>query len=119
LALAGSQYEVLTSLAELENHRAVQTCSQTLEAWLSPLPAYEVDYDAAGGDRSEKLLGVGKPTVFETPFVPGQMRLFGLAETLGEEGWLKVFRLEDYAPRRSPSPGMLQLLLIPYGEAWG
>jgi hypothetical protein len=47
------------------------------------------------------------------------MRLFGLAETLGEEGWLKVFRLEDYAPGRSPSQGMLQPLLFPYGEVWG
>ena len=62
---------------------------------------------------------MGKPTLFETPFVPGQMRLFGLVETLGEEGWLKVFRLEDYGPRRSPGPGMLQPALFPYGEAWG
>jgi hypothetical protein len=46
------------------------------------------------------------------------MRLFGLAETLGEEGSLKVFWLEDYAPRRSPSPGILQPLLFPYGEVW-
>ena len=62
---------------------------------------------------------MGKPTLFETPFVPGQMRLFGLAETLGEEGWLKVFRLEDYVPRRSLGTGMLQPALFPYGEAWG
>ena len=62
---------------------------------------------------------MGKSTLFETPFVPGQMRLFGLAEALGEEGSLKVFRLEDYAPRRSPSPGMLQPLLFLYGEIWG
>ena len=47
------------------------------------------------------------------------MRLFGLAETLGEEGWLKVFRREDYAPRRSPGPGMMQPALFPYAEAWG
>lgn len=56
---------------------------------------------------------------FETPFVPDQMRLFGLAETIGEEGWLKVFRLEDYAPGRLPSQGMLQPPLFPYGEVWG
>ena len=44
------------------------------------------------------------------------MRLFGLTETLEEEGWLRIFRLEDYAPRRSP--GMLQPSLFPYCEAW-
>ena len=91
----------------------------TVEYAGEPLSAYEVDYDAAGGGGSGKLLGVGKPTLFETPFVAGQMRLFGLAETLGERGWLKVFRLEDYAPRRSPGRGMLQPALFPYGEAWG
>lgn len=92
----------------------------TVEHAGEPLSAYEVRYDTAGGGGSGKLLGVGKPTLFETPFVPDQMRLFGPAETLGEEGWLKVFRLEDYAPRRSPpGPRMLQPALFPYGESWG
>ncbi len=50
-----------------------------------------------------------RPTLFETPFASGQPRLFGLAETLGEDGWLKALRVEDYAPRRRPRyPGMLQ-----------
>jgi len=40
---------------------------------------------------------VEKLTLFETPFVPGQMRLFGLLETLGEDGWIQAPRLEDYA----------------------
>jgi hypothetical protein len=40
------------------------------------------------------------------------MRLFGLAETLGEEGWLKALKLEDYAPRRSRRPEMLQQVLF-------
>ena len=46
-----------------------------------------------------------------------QMRLFGLAETLGEDGWLKAFKLEDYAPRRSRRPEMLQQVLFAYTDA--
>jgi putative transposase len=85
-----------------------------------PLSAYEVAYDAEGGrGGSGRLLEVGKPTLFETPFAPGQMRLFGLAETLGEDGWLKALRLEDYAARRPRRPQALQQALFPYHEAWG
>ena len=47
------------------------------------------------------------------------MRLFGLAEGLGEDRWLKMLRLDDYAPRKRQRPGMLQQALFPYGEAWG
>jgi hypothetical protein len=48
------------------------------------------------------------------------MRLFGLAETLGEDGWLKALRLEDYVARRRPRrPQALQQALFPYHEAWG
>ena len=83
-----------------------------------PLSAYEVAYDADGGrGRTGRLLEVRKPTLFETPFVAGQMRLFGLAETLGEDGWLKALRLEDYAPRSSSRPGMLQQVLFAYTDA--
>jgi putative transposase len=83
-----------------------------------PLSAYEVAYDADGGrGRPGRLLEVRKPTLFETPFVAGQMRLFGLAETLGEDGWLKALRLEDYAPRSSSRPGMLQQVLFAYTDA--
>jgi hypothetical protein len=45
------------------------------------------------------------------------MRLFSLAETLGEDGWLKVLRLEDYAPRSSRQPEMLQQVLFTYTDA--
>jgi hypothetical protein len=45
------------------------------------------------------------------------MRLFGLAETLGEDGWLKVLRLEDYAPRSLRQPEMLQQVLFTYTDA--
>jgi hypothetical protein len=46
-----------------------------------------------------------------------QPKLFGL-DSLGEGGWLKALRLEDYAPRR-PRAGSLQQALFPYHEAWG
>lgn len=90
----------------------------TVEHAGRPLSSYEVDYDPDGG-RSGRLVRVEKPTLFETPFAPVQMRLFGLAEALGEDGWLKALRLEDYALRRPRRPGMLQQALFPYGEAWG
>ncbi len=64
-----------------------------------------------------------KATLFETRFAPDQMRLFGLAEALGEnlgeDGWLKALRLEDYATRRPRRPQVLQQALFPHHEAWG
>ena len=58
-----------------------------------------------------------RPTLFETPHVAGQMRLFGLAETLGSDGWLKALRLKDYAPRTARRPDMLQQVLFAYMDA--
>jgi putative transposase len=94
----------------------------TLEHAGEPLSADEVAHDAAGSPddargRSGRLAAVRKPTLFETSYVAGQMRLFGLAETLGEDGWLKVLRLEDYAPRSSCQPEMLQQVLFTYTDA--
>lgn len=60
---------------------------------------------------------MSKPTLFETSYVASQLRLFGLAETLGEEGWMKVLRLEDYAPRSSRQPERLQQVLFTYTDA--
>jgi hypothetical protein len=37
--------------------------------------------------------------------------------TLGDEGWLKAVRLEDYAPRRPRRPRMPQQALFAYHEA--
>ncbi len=64
-----------------------------------------------------KPLAVGRPVLFGTALALPQPRLFGL-DSLGEGGWLKAMRLEDYAPRR-PRPGSLQQALFPYHEAWG
>ena len=90
----------------------------TVEHAGEPLSAYEVSYDAAGGrSGAGRLLEVRKPTLFETPFAAGQPRLFGLAETLGEEGWLKALRLGDYAPRSPRHPDMLQQVLFTYTVA--
>jgi len=90
----------------------------TVEHAGEPLSAYEVSYDAAGGrSGAGRLLEVRKPTLFETPFAAGQPRLFGLAETLGEEGWLKALRLGDYAPRSPRHPDMLQQVLFTYTDA--
>lgn len=58
-----------------------------------------------------------KPTLFETRFAPGQMRLFGLSEVLGDEGWLKALRLEDYALRKPRRSGMLQQVLFAFTDA--
>ena len=55
--------------------------------------------------------------IFETSHVSGQTRLFGLAETLGEDGWLKALRMADYAPRSARRPDMLEQVLFPYPNA--
>ena len=41
-----------------------------------------------------------------------------LATAGATQGWLKVLRLVDYAPRRV-RPMALQQVLFPYHEAWG
>jgi len=92
----------------------------TVEHAGRPLWAYEVAYDArspVGRGGYGRLLEVSKPTLFETPFASGQLRLFGLAETLGDDGWLKMLRLDDYAPRGPRRPGMLQQALFAYTDA--
>ena len=68
---------------------------------------------AAGTGRPRS---VGRPRLFETPFAAPQPKLFALA-ALGEAGWLKAVKLEDYAPRKPRRPAMLQQALFPYGEA--
>jgi hypothetical protein len=60
---------------------------------------------------------VRNATLFETLHLPDQVRLFGLPETLGEEGLLKVLKLEEYAPRRPLRPEMLLQVLFAYTDA--
>ncbi len=89
----------------------------TVEHTGEALSAYAVDYDAGDRGRSGRLLEVSRPTLFEASFVSGQPRLFGLTETLGEDGWLKMLKLEDYAPRSSRRPEMVQQVLFGYTDA--
>jgi hypothetical protein len=49
--------------------------------------------------------------------MPPQLRLFDLGQVLGEEGWIKFLRLDEYAPRQSRRPDELQQVLFPYPEA--
>ncbi|MDQ5810481.1 MAG: hypothetical protein M3358_06990 [Actinomycetota bacterium] len=77
------------------------------------LSRYEVEHEPSTG----KLRGVGRPTLFETSIVLGQPRLFDLARALGEEGWLKVLKLGEYAPRKPRRLEALQQVLLAYTEA--
>jgi hypothetical protein len=82
------------------------------------LSTYEVGSDGAGsGGSAGKLREVRNPTLFENSHALRQLRLCDLAEALGEEGWLKVLRLDDYAARRSRQPETLQQMLFPYRQA--
>ena len=85
----------------------------TVEYAGEPLSRYEVEFSA----DSDKPRKVSRPVLFGTAIALAQARLFGL-ESLGEGGWLKTLRLEDYAPRKS-RPESLQQVLFPYHEAWG
>jgi putative transposase len=78
------------------------------------LARYDADYSA----RSNRLREVGRPRLFETVHrrTPAHPRLFELV-VLGDTGWLKALRKEDYAPRKSRRPQALQQALFSYIEA--
>lgn len=80
------------------------------------LSTYEVNSDDADSG-ARRLREVRSPTLFETSHALRQLRLFDLAEVLGEEGWLKVLRLDDYAARSPRRSEMLQQVLFAYTEA--
>ncbi len=85
----------------------------TVEHAGEPLSRYEVEFSAG----NTKPWTIARPVLFETTIILPQQRLFGL-DSLGEDGWLKTLRLEDYVPRRS-RPESLQQVLLPCHEAWG
>lgn len=91
----------------------------TVEYGGEALSRYEVECDPAG-DVSPvgRLRRVKSHTFFETSIasVAKPLRLFDLEEVLGEEGWLKVLKLEEYAPRQPRRPDKLQQVLFPYME---
>ena len=56
-------------------------------------------------------------TATKTSIVVHQPKLFDLAASLGEDGWLKAIRMADYAPRTPKRPDLLQQVLFAYTEA--
>ena len=76
----------------------VQDGSLTVEYGGEALSRYEVEYDPAiGGGSVGHLKGVKSHSLFETSaaLAARPLRLFDLAETLGEEGWIKVLKLDE------------------------
>jgi hypothetical protein len=62
---------------------------------------------------------VTNPRLFTTRYARSrpQLRLFGLEDALGEGGWLKALRLEEYATRTRRRHMAVQQALFPYLEA--
>src|SRR5215210_6983498 len=72
---------------------------------------------AVGAHSVGKLRRVKGHTLYETSIVMPQPRLFDLGEVLGEVGWVKFLKLDEYAPRQPRRPDELQQVLFPYTEA--
>jgi hypothetical protein len=68
---------------------------------------------------TSKLEEVTNPRLFTTRYARSrpQLRLFGLEDALGEGGWLKALRLEEYATRTRRRHMAVQQALFPYLEA--
>jgi len=98
-------------LAKKETALWLQEESLTLEYRGQPLCRYDVAFE--GG--TEELRALTRPTLFETGYVLSQGRLFTLG-VLGEDGWLKVLKLDGYAPRKPSRPQALQGVLFSHGE---
>lgn len=79
-----------------------------------PLARYDVEYSP----RTKNLREVKKPQLFETShrFGVAQLRLFEL-EALGEIGWLRALRLDEYSPRNPRRSQVLQQTLFACSEA--
>jgi putative transposase len=89
----------------------------TVEYGGEPLSRYEVECEPATGASSVgRLRRVKGHTLFETSIILPQLRLFELDEVLGEEGWIKVLKLDEYAPRQPRRHDELQQVLFPYTE---
>ncbi len=96
----------------------LQEDSLTVEHGGEALSRYEVECDpVAGAGPVGRLRRVKGHALFETSVVLAQRRLFDLGEVLGEEGWIKFLKLDEYAPRRPRRPDKLQQSLFPYTEA--
>ena len=92
--------------------------SLTVEYGGEALSRYEVECaPAVGGGSLVRPRRVKGHTLFETSITLKQLRLFDLGETLGEEGWVKFVKLDEYAPRQPRRSDELQQILFPYTEA--
>lgn len=87
--------------------------SLTVEHAGESLSSYDVSIVSSTGE----LRSVRKPRLFESSYALPQPRLFAL-NALGEGGWLKIMKLEAYAPRGPQRPRDLQQALFLYHEAW-
>ncbi len=74
-------------------------------------------YDVSLSSGAAKLKDVTNPKLFVTKYRTPQLRLFGLEDALGESGWLKALRLEEYAARTRQRPQALQQVLFSYLDA--
>lgn len=105
-------------LARREVSVWVQENSLTVEYGGEALSRYEIECDpAVGGNSVGRLREVKSHTLYETSFALLQLRLFDLGEVLGEEGWVKFLKLDEYAPRQPRRPDKLQQVLFTYTEA--
>lgn len=100
------------SLAGGEAALWLQEKSLMLEYEGETLSRYDVDYLPGSG----KLREVTRPKLFETSRALPQLRLFAL-DALGQAGWLRALRLEDYAPRGPRRASALQEILFSYQGA--
>ena len=85
------------------------------------LSRYDISLSSKKTRRSAKhsLHDVSNPRLFATRYQTSrpQLKLFELQDLLGNEGWLKTLRLEDYAPRKPRLPLALQEVLFAYLDA--
>jgi hypothetical protein len=73
------------------------------------LSRYDVSFSGA-----RKLGEVKNPKLFVTGYRTLQLKLFALGDVLGEGGWLKALRLEEYAARARQRHRSLQQVLFSY-----
>ena len=74
-------------------------------------------YDVSLSSGGAKLKDVTNPKLFVTRYRTPQPKLFGLEDGLGEGGWLKALKLDEYAARAQRRPQALQDVLFPYLDA--
>src|SRR5215210_6031264 len=93
-------------------------CRRDVSSGEEALSRYEVECaPALGVGAVGRLREVKGHTLFENSVILPQPRLFDLGEVLGDEGWMKFLKLDEYAPRRIRLLDGLQQVLFPYTEA--